>query len=611
MLRNPDQKIEELKTVALSLPELPGVYRFFDNSNEVIYVGKAKRLKQRVSSYFNKTQDRHKVVLMVRQIDSIQYTVVETETDALLLENNLIKKYQPRYNVMLKDDKSYPWICIKNEPYPRVFQTRTVIKDGSKYFGPYTSLYLVRVLIDLFKKLFHLRTCKLSLEQHQIKKNNYKVCLEYHIKNCLAPCIGLQSEIDYGLQIKQIEHILNGQFSSVKSYLNDLMATYATNLEFENAQIVKEKLDLLNNYQKKSTVVSPTIGDLDVFSIISDDDYAYVNMLKIIDGAIIQVHTAEFRKRLDETDEEILPVAMTEIIKNRMNSYTSAKEFILPFEIEFPTEKAKIVVPKIGDKKKLLELSQKNVKYYMLERHKDRSLVDPDRHKKRILETIKSDLRLTELPTHIECFDNSNIQGTNPVAACVVFKDAKPSKRDYRKFNIKTVEGPDDFASMREIIHRRYKRLTEDNEPLPHLIIIDGGKGQLSAAVESLKELNLYGKIAIIGIAKRLEEIYFPNDSIPLYLDKNSETLKVIQQARNEAHRFGITFHRNKRSQNFITSELELIEGLGQKSIDKLLAEFRTVRKIAEASAEDLQKVVGKSRAAKIKVFFTSNSPDS
>ncbi len=605
-----ENRIELLKRVALDLPELPGVYRFYDKEQEIIYVGKAKRLKQRVSSYFNKTQDRTKVVIMVRQIESIQFTVVETETDALLLENNLIKKHQPRYNVMLKDDKSYPWICIKNEPFPRVFQTRNVIKDGSKYYGPYTSIYLVRVLMELFKKLFTLRTCKFALTESNISQAKFQVCLEYHIKNCNAPCIGLQSEVDYALQISQIENILNGHFVSVKAYLTKMMNEYAANLNFENAQIVKDKLAVLENYQSKSTVVSPTVTNVDVFSITSDDDFAYVNMLKIVDGAIIQVHTAEFKKRLDETEAEVLPIAMTEIIKNRMNSYTAASEFVVPFEVDFLYEKVKITVPKIGDKKKLLELSQKNVKYFMLEKHKERSLVDPDRHKKRILETMKTDLHLSELPVHIECFDNSNIQGTNPVAACVVFKDAKPSKKDYRKFNIKTVVGPDDFASMREIIHRRYKRLSEENESLPQLIIIDGGKGQLSAAVESLKELGLYGKIAIIGIAKRLEEIFFPSDSIPLYLDKNSETLKVIQQARNEAHRFGITFHRDKRSKNFIVSELEQIEGLGQKSIDKLLGEFKTIRAISETSADDLTKVVGAARAAKILAFFGKNHTD-
>jgi len=605
-----ENRIELLKRVALDLPELPGVYRFYDKEQEIIYVGKAKRLKQRVSSYFNKTQDRTKVVIMVRQIESIQFTVVETETDALLLENNLIKKHQPRYNVMLKDDKSYPWICIKNEPFPRVFQTRNVIKDGSRYYGPYTSIYLVRVLMELFKKLFTLRTCKFALTESNISQAKFQVCLDYHIKNCNAPCIGLQSEADYGLQISQIENILNGHFVSVKAYLTKMMNEYAANLNFENAQIVKDKLAVLENYQSKSTVVSPTVTNVDVFSITSDDDFAYVNMLKIVDGAIIQVHTAEFKKRLDETEAEILPIAMTEIIKNRMNSYTAASEFVVPFEVDFLYEKVKITVPKIGDKKKLLELSQKNVKYFMLEKHKERSLVDPDRHKKRILETMKTDLHLSELPVHIECFDNSNIQGANPVAACVVFKDAKPSKKDYRKFNIKTVVGPDDFASMREIIHRRYKRLSEENESLPQLIIIDGGKGQLSAAVESLKELGLYGKIAIIGIAKRLEEIFFPGDSIPLYLDKNSETLKVIQQARNEAHRFGITFHRDKRSKNFIVSELEQIEGLGQKSIDKLLGEFKTIRAISETSADDLTKVVGAARAAKILAFFGKNHTD-
>ncbi len=605
MKRDVDElRISGLKKQALLLPNLPGVYRFLDEDDVVIYVGKAKNLKNRVASYFNKQTQSSKVNVLVKHIVSMRHIVVESETDALLLENNLIKKYQPRYNILLKDDKSYPWICIKNERFPRVFQTRKVVKDGSKYFGPYTSVRLVRVLIELFRKLFQLRTCKYKLTEHNISAGKFKVCLEYHIKNCKAPCVSLQSEADYMLQIEQIENILKGHFASVKSYLKDLMFQYSEDLDFEQAQLIKEKLELLESYQSKSTVVSPTVGNTDVFSIASDDKYAYVNMLKIVDGAVIQVHTTEINKKLDETEAEILPIAITEIIKNRMNSYTGAKEFIVPFELEYPFEGVKITVPKIGDKKKLLELSQKNLKYFMLDKKKQRSLIDPNRHVNRILEQMKADLHLSEIPKHIECFDNSNIQGTNPVAACVVFKDTKPSKKDYRKFNIKTVVGADDFASMREIIFRRYKRLLDENQNLPQLIIIDGGKGQLSAAVESLKKLDLYGKIAVIGIAKRLEEIYFPEDSYPLYIDKNSETLKIIQQARNEAHRFGITFHRNQRSKNFIKSELEQIQGVGKQTVEKLLKEFKSVKKISEANLEELQKVVGKAKSLKIYDYF-------
>lgn len=595
---------EYLREKALSLPAKPGVYRFYDKSNEVIYVGKAKRLKSRVASYFNKNPERRKVKIMVRHIREIRFTVVETETDALLLENNLIKKYQPRYNVLLKDDKSYPWICIKNEAFPRVFQTRNVVKDGSKYYGPYTSVRFVRVLIDLFRKLFQLRTCKHKLSKTNIEAGKFKVCLEYHINNCKAPCVALQTREDYNRQIEQVENILKGRFASVKSYLKEQMLKYSEELKFEEAQMIKEKLQLFDSYQSKSTVVSPTIGNVDVFSIRSDSKYAYVNMLKVVDGAIIQVHTTEIKKKMDEAETEIFPIAIVDIIKNRMNSYTSASEFIVPFKFDYPFEDIKLSVPKIGDKKKLLDLSLKNLKYFMAERKKQRTLIDPKRHQKRILEQAQKDLRLSKRPEHIECFDNSNIQGSNPVAACVVFRDAKPSKNEYRKFNIKTVKGPDDFASMREIVYRRYKRMLNEKKDLPQLIVIDGGKGQLSAAVESLKELKLFGKIAIIGIAKRLEEIYFPGDKYPLYLDKNSETLKLIQNARNEAHRFGITFHRDKRSKAFIKSELEIIDGVGEKTINTLLNHYGSVKRISDAKAEDLAKLIGKSKTYKILDYF-------
>jgi len=604
IMNKQEKKINTLKKEAQKLPKQTGVYLFFNEKETVIYVGKAKNLKNRVSSYFSKTNETIKTKILVRHIVKFEHIVTETETDALLLENNLIKKYQPRYNVLLKDDKTYPWICIKNEPFPRVFQTRKLIKDGSKYFGPYTSVHTVRILLQLFKKLFQLRTCSYVLTQENIQKQKFKVCLEYHIQNCKAPCIGLQSEDDYNEQILQVKNILKGNFSSVKVYLKERMKEYAENLEFEKAQEIKEKLQKLEDYQSKSTVISASSGNFDVFSILSDESFAYVNYLKVVDGAIINVHTTEFKKRLDETDEELLPTAITEIINKQQSGFDEIKEMILPFPIDFSFGKTKITVPKIGDKQKLLELSRRNAKYFRLDKIKKRTLVDSDRHKKRILNTMKQDLRMKELPVHLECFDNSNIQGAYPVASCVVFKNAKPAKKEYRKFNIKTVEGPDDFASMEEIIYRRYKRLKDEKKSLPQLIIIDGGKGQLSSAVKSLKKLNLYGKITIIGIAKRLEEIFFPEDSIPLYLDKNSETLKVIQNARNEAHRFGITFHRNKRSKHFIKTELENISGIGKKTIEQLFSCFKSVKEISETEPENLEKCIGKKKAREIFEYF-------
>lgn len=596
-------KEEYLQSLVKVLPNKPGVYQYFDKDGTIIYVGKAKDLKKRVASYFVKSHDSGKTRILVRRIADIKHIVVETETDALLLENNLIKKYQPRYNVMLKDDKSYPWIVVKREPFPRVFYTRNVIKDGSKYYGPFTSVNLVKTIIDLFKQIYLLRTCKLNLSKENIEKGKFKVCLEYHIGNCLAPCIGEQSEEDYNEGIDHIHHILKGNIGSVIQLLKQRMTEYAEQFEFEKAQRVKERLLMLENYQSKSTVVNTTISDVDVYSIVDDENFAYINFLKVVNGAIIQVHTIEMKKKLNETKEDLLPLGIVAI---REKFFSVSKEIIVPFLIDYQIDNTKFLVPVRGDKKKLLELSEKNVKFYRLEKLKHIENVDPQKHSKRILNRLKTDLHLQELPVHIECFDNSNIQGTHPVAACVVFKNAKPAAKEYRHFNIKTVVGPDDFASMEEVIYRRYKRMLEEKSDLPQLIIIDGGKGQLSAAVKSLEKLKLRGKIAIIGIAKRLEEIYFPGDSVPLYLDKNSESLKIIQHARNEAHRFGITFHRNKRSKDFIGSELDQIKGIGEKTKELLLSEFGSLKKIKEVNFETIAEKIGASKAKIIVNYFSS-----
>lgn len=585
-----------------TLPDSPGVYQYYDKDGKLLYVGKAKNLKKRVSSYFTKNFDNNRTRLLVKKIVTIKHIVVKTETDALLLENNLIKKYQPRYNVMLKDDKSYPWICIKNERFPRVFPTRRMIKDGSEYYGPYTSMKTVHTLLDLIKGLYPLRTCNYDLSEEKIRAGKYKVCLEYHLGNCLGPCEGLQSEADYNENIEAIRNIVKGNFKDSLHKFKNQMKQLAADLKFEQAQRVKEKIDILENYQSKSTVVNPKINNVDVFSIISDESYAYVNFLQLSHGAIIRSHTLEIKKKLDETDEELLQLAIVEI-RQRFNSLS--REIYVPFEVEMG-EEIKVHVPKLGDKKAILDLSERNAKYYRMERFKQAKIVDPDRHEKRIMAQMKKDLRLSEEPRHIECFDNSNIQGTNPVAACVVFKNGKPSKKDYRKFNIKTVEGPDDFASMEEVVYRRYKRLLEEEQPLPQLIIIDGGKGQLSSALKSLEKLGLRGKIAIIGIAKRLEELFYPDDPIPLYLDKKSETLKIIQQLRNEAHRFGITFHRSKRSKQALDTELETIPGIGEKTVVELLKHFKSTKRIASASFEEVSKVVGPSRAKKLVEHFNN-----
>ena len=583
----------DIRSLVSVLPDNPGVYLFYNENETVIYVGKAKNLKKRVSSYFIKTPENGKTRVLVKKISDIKHIVVETEEDALLLENNLIKKYQPRYNILLKDDKSFPWIVIKNEPYPRVFQTRNVIRDGSTYFGPYTSVGMVRTLLDLFRHLYPLRTCNYNLSKENIAKKKYKVCLEYHIGNCKAPCIGKYAEDSYNENIRQIKDILKGNISSVIKYLKDLMEAYVTDLEFEKAEEIRKRLESLKNYQSKSTVVNPKMNDVDVFSFIEDDTAGYVNYIRVINGAIIQSHTMEFRKKLNESADEILQMAISET-KNR--SQHIAKEILVPFIPSVALSGSRFLVPKIGDKKKLLDLSERNVKYYRLEKLKQAANSKKLTREQRILSTMKDDLRLKELPVHIECFDNSNIQGHYPVAACVVFKNAKPSKKDYRHFNIKTVEGINDFASMEEVVYRRYKRLLDEQQPLPQLIIIDGGKGQLGAAMNALRKLDLHQKISVIGIAKRLEELFYPGDPVPLYLDKNSETLKVIQNLRNEAHRFGITFHRNKRSADFTKSQLENIPGVGEKTVKALYKKFRSFNKIKEATKEELTELLGRSK---------------
>jgi excinuclease ABC subunit C len=579
-----------------TLPKGPGVYQFYDADDKILYVGKAKNLKKRVTSYFTKTHEYGKTRVMVKKIRRIKHIVVPTESDALLLENNLIKKYRPRYNVLLKDDKSYPWICIKNERFPRIFPTRKLIKDGSEYYGPYTSMKTVRTLLDLVKSVYPLRTCNYDLSQEKIESGRYKVCLEYHLGNCKGPCEGMQKAEDYHAQIEDIREIIKGNFKSSLQYFKHRMKALAAEMQFEEAQRIKEKIEVLENYQVKSTIVNPKINNVDVFSIISDESHAYVNFLQLSHGSIIRSHTLEMKKKLDETDGELLELAIIEI-RQRFDS--TSNELYLPFEVTVEPH-LKVTVPKLGDKKKILDLSERNAKFFRQERFKQIKIIDPDRHVNRIMAQMQKDLRLSSEPRHIECFDNSNIQGSNPVAACVVFRNGKPSKKEYRHYNIKTVEGPDDFASMEEVVLRRYRRLLEEEEDLPQLIVIDGGKGQLSSALKSLDVLELRGKIAIIGIAKRLEEIYFPGDPIPLYLDKKSESLKIIQRLRNEAHRFSIGFHRKKRSTAAINSELESIKGVGEKTAQELLKSFKSVKRIKAASLENLAEKVGMSKAKKI-----------
>ncbi len=596
----------DYKILAPQIPHEPGVYRYIDANDIVIYVGKAKNLKKRISSYFGKKKHQaQKTKTLVKNAVRLEYTVVDTEQDALLLECTLIKKLQPRYNVMLKDGKTYTYIVVKKEPYPRVFFTRKVWKDGSSYFGPYTSKYRARIILETIKKLFPLRTCTLDMKAKNIEAGKFSVCLEYHIKNCMGPCVGHESREDYDAKISQIKNILKGKLKPVKDYLKERIAEAVEVLEFEKAQVFKEKLDYLVDYQAKSTVVNSGVEDSDVFSIRTTADMAYVAYLKIVNGSLINSDNLELKKNLNDNEEDLFVFAIS-YLREKFSSI--APEIILPYKVPV-FDSASVTVPQRGDKKHLLDLAEKNLKYFILQVRKNAlSKTKKQTPAERILKTLQSDLSMEELPFHIECFDNSNIQGTNPVASCVVFKNAKPSKKDYRKFNIKTVVGPDDFASMKEVVSRRYKRLKEENASLPQLVVIDGGKGQLSAAYDILKNLGLEDKITLIGIAKRLEEIFFPEDPLPLYINKKSESLKLIQQLRNEAHRFAITFHRNQRSKNALGTELTKIPGVGEKTAQRLLAEFTSVKQIRMKSQEELMVVVGSKLAKAIKTYFTHSS---
>jgi excinuclease ABC subunit C len=590
------QRDEQLSGIIKNLPEKPGIYQYFDDTGIIIYIGKAKSLKKRVSSYFNRdNQLDRKTLALVKNIADIKFIIVETELDALLLENNLIKKYQPKYNVMLKDGKTYPCIVIKNEEFPRVFPTRQIVKDGSNYFGPFASVKMMYTMLDLIKENYKLRNCNYNLSDKNITSNKFKVCLEYHIGNCKGPCESKQPKDDYDKNIAEIKQIVKGNIFGIVKQLKLKMQQHAEKFEYEKAHQLKIKIDSLENYQSKSAIVSTSINNVDVVSILSDEDFAYVNYLKVTNGAVVQGHTIELKKKLNENDEDLLLLGFAEL-RGRFGS--DSEEVIVPFNVQIAAEGIQFIVPLRGDKKKLLDLSLRNVEFYKKDKQKQQDLVDPERHTKRMLAQMMKDLRLTTEPRHIECFDNSNIQGAFPVAAMTVFKDLKPSKKDYRHFNIKTVEGPNDFASMEEIIYRRYKRTIEEKLPLPNLIVIDGGKGQLSAALDSLEKLELRGKVAIVGIAKKLEEIYYPGDSLPLYLDKKGETLKVLQHIRDEAHRFGITHHRNKRSKGTIKTELTNIKGISETTANKLLSHFKSVKKIAECNLQEIEEVVGKAKAA-------------
>lgn len=593
---------EHIQSILKVLPTKPGVYQYFDQEGQIIYVGKAKSLKNRVSSYFVKNHDSSKTTALVRKIADIKYIVVESEMDALLLEISLIKKHKPRYNIMWKDDKSYPSIVIKREPFPRIFATRQVIKDGSEYHGPYASAKVMHTVLELVRKLYPIRSCSLPLSKQNIEAGKFKICLEYHLGNCLGPCEGKQSLESYDHNVENIRKIIKGNFSEAIRELKIMMNDSAEQYRFEEAHILKEKIETLENFQARSTIVNPTIHDVDVFTIASDSQAAYVNFMKINNGVIVQGYTAEVKKRMEETDKEVLEVAIIEI-RDRLQS--NSREICVPIEVDIQLPNTIVSIPQRGDKKKLLDLSQRNSTHYMLDMQKQQEIVDPERHTNRILDRMKQDLHLKDLPIHIECFDNSNIQGTNPVSACVVFKNAKPSKADYRKFNVKTVEGPNDFDTMKEAVHRRYSRLLEEGEPLPQLIIIDGGKGQLGAALESLGLLGLRGKIAVIGIAKRLEEIYFPGDSLPIYLDKRSESLKLIQQLRDEAHRFGLSHHRDRRSKEALRSELTEIPGVGFRTTQQLLFHFKTVRAVKDATIGELEEVLNKKMARLVFDYFS------
>ena len=602
-MTNENPIVSNLREIIHLLPELPGVYQYFNSEDKIIYVGKAKNLRKRVSSYFSKVHENRKTAILVKNIATIKHIVVDSEEDALLLENNLIKKYQPRYNVLLKDDKSFPWICIKNENYPRVFFTRNVIRDGSLYFGPYTSIPMVRTILDVVRRLFPIRTCSLILSENNISKAKFKVCLEYQIGNCKGPCEGRHSQVEYLESINQVKEILKGNLTSVVSYLKEIMNKAAYQYKYEEAEVFKNKISILETYKSKSTIVSALISNVDVFSFDEDESYGYVNFLRVVDGAIVQAHTLEIKKRLDESKEELLSLGIIEI---RLKFLLISKEIIIPFPIDIQLKDIKFTVPQIGDKRKLLELSERNVKFYKLDKNKQLSLKTPQSRTNQLMEQMQKDLRLADMPIRIECFDNSNIQGAQPVAACVVFINGKPAKSEYRHFNVKTVEGPNDFASMEEILFRRYSQILRDNEKLPQLIVIDGGKGQLSSAIKIMEKLNIRGKVSIIGIAKKLEEIIYPDDPIPLYLDKNSATLRVLQQLRNEAHRFGITFHRNKRSKEFILSELSNINGVGDKTIDVLMHKFKSIKRLRLSTKNEIINEIGLSRAEKVWSYLNS-----
>jgi excinuclease ABC subunit C len=594
---------EDFKQISDTIPHEPGVYRFLADDGTILYVGKAKSLKNRLKSYFgDKKHLQYKTVLLTRNAHHIEFTVVETEHDALLLENSLIKKFQPRYNVMLKDGKSYTFICIKNEPFPRVFFTRKHIRDGSIYFGPYTSKYRVNILLEIIKKLFQLRTCSYPLTAENIAKRKYKVCLEYHIKNCQGPCEGLETDLEYQEKIDQVKNILKGNLTHVKKYINDTMRHHAEQMEYEKAQILKEKLIAFDDYQASSTIASTTIRDIDVFAITKDDTMAYVNYLKIVNGTLVNTDIAEMQMNLDDDIADLLSYVIP-TIRDRFES--TAPEVIVPTEISLPDPKIMITVPQRGDKKKLLELAENNIDYFIKQKRRDEiSHQKKVSSTERILTTLKKDLKMDVMPLHIECFDNSNLQGTNPVSSCVVFKNAKPSNKDYRHFNVKTVEGPNDFASMEEVVYRRYKRLLDEGKPLPQLIIIDGGKGQLSSAASILEKLGILDQVTVIGIAKKLEEIFFPGDSLPLYINKKSESLKLIQQARNEAHRFAISFHRDQRSKNFLGTQLTNIPGIGKVISEKLLKKYGSVSRIKEVDPFELEQFIGKSNSRKVLDFF-------
>ena len=598
---------DKVKLILDTLPDSPGVYQFYNADQQLLYIGKAKSLKRRVSSYFNKVHDIARTAIMVRQVADIRTILVETEYDALLLENNLIKKHQPKYNVNLKDDKTYPWIVIRNEDFPRVYYTRRHVKDGSVYFGPYASVTMISTLLDLIRQLYKLRTCSLLLTDENIKKKKFRLCLEYHIGNCKGPCEDLQSKEDYDHSIAEIKDILKGNINSVIRHLEEKMKEHAARFEFEEAQVYKEKIDLLEKYKGKSVIVNAGIHNVDVFGYVEDKNNAFVNFMKVMNGSVIQSHTLEIKKKLEESPEELMGLAVAEL-RQRYNS--DAKEILLSYIPEEEIPGVTFTVPKIGDKKKLLEFSEKNARYFMKDKLEQADKLNPEHRIERLMTQMQTDLRLPVKPYHIECFDNSNFQGDYAVAAMSVFKNGRPSKNDYRHFNIKTVEGPNDFASMEEVIHRRYKRLLEEEQPLPQLIVIDGGKGQLSAALTSLEKLGLRGKISIIGIAKKLEEIYYPGDSFPMYLDKKSETLRIIQQLRDEVHRFGITHHRNKRSKGVIKTELSDIKGIGDSTADSLLRHFRSVKRTREATLDELVSLIGTAKGKIVFDYFHPAPPE-